>query len=108
MQRDVDATHPEVGELAPVLQGSGLAVIGLPNGWHSSHGGNEWPCTSPHRYATLAAMAHSVQDCLVEVIWLQWPECPVHNRDATTAGDDDQPVWVCDRAGGHPVLPSVA
>lgn len=105
VQRDVDATHPEVGVLAPVLQQGGSAVIGLPGGAYSSHGGNEWPRTSPDRYATLAAMAHSVQDCLVEVLWLQWPTCPEHDRMLSTAGDDDQPVWVCDRAGGHPVAP---
>jgi hypothetical protein len=103
VQRDVDATHPEVGRLQPVLMGSGLAFIGLPDGTYSSHGGPDWACTSPDpdRNATLAAMADSVQDCLVEVLWLQWPACPVHDRMLTTAGDDDQPDWVCARDGGH-------
>lgn len=103
VQRDVDATHPEVGVLQPILQRSGSAIIGLPSGAYSAHGGSEWPCTSPDRNATLAAMAHSVQDCLVEVLWLQWPACPVHDRMLRPGGDEAQPVWVCDHADGHPV-----
>ena len=103
VQRDVDATHPEVGPLVPVLQRSGSAVIALPDGRYSSHSGNEWPCTSPDPYATLAAMAHSVQDCLVEVLWLQWPACPMHDRMLRPSGDDNEPAWVCDQAGGHRV-----
>jgi hypothetical protein len=100
VQRDLDATNPEIGQLAPILQRSGSAVIGLPNGWYSSHLGNEWPCTSPHPHATLAAMANSVQDCLVELLQLQWPTCPLHDWMLRISGDDDEPVWVCDR-GGH-------
>jgi hypothetical protein len=104
VQRDVDATLPEVGLLQPVLLPHGSAVIALPDGAYATPGGNEWPCWTPEdENATLAAMAYSVQDCLLDVLWLQWPACPEHDRILHAAGDEDQPVWECDRGGGHPV-----
>jgi hypothetical protein len=75
----------------------------LPDGAHATPGGKDWPCWAPDDYATLGAMASSVQNCLLDVLWLQWPTCPEHDRMLTAGGDDDQPVWVCDRGGGHPV-----
>lgn len=103
VQRDVDAIHPDIGVLQLKLLPHGSAVVALPNGDHSGQGTDEIACWAADEHPALADVAHSAQDCLLDVLDLPWPLCPEHGRMLTTRRDDDRPVWVCDREGGHPL-----
>lgn len=53
----------------------------------------------------LWAVADSVQEVIMELVWFVWPVCATHDLGTHAGWEDGLPVWWCADDGGHTVAP---
>lgn len=52
----------------------------------------------------VANVAECMQDLMMEVLWIVWPECPAHNFGLHVDFEAPRAVWRC-KGGSHVVAP---
>ncbi|MGI5271283.1 hypothetical protein ACQEUU_19155 [Nonomuraea sp. CA-218870] len=74
--------------------------------WLALEDGRYWSGGAylPRGADDVATVAECMQDLLMEVLWIVWPECPKHGFGLHVKVDARQPVWLCEGAA-HVVAP---
>ncbi|SDF98276.1 hypothetical protein SAMN05421505_1013 [Sinosporangium album] len=92
--RDLDPDVRAKHEFCIVRAGPrGDMFVGLEDGRFWSGG---TPLSAGNEVEALSSVAEGLQDCLMEVLWIVWPECPQHRFGLHVAVHNSKDaVWEC-------------
>ncbi|MEV0199888.1 hypothetical protein [Nonomuraea sp. NPDC050691] len=108
-----EALATVVGDLDPELRsryafqvilvpGGGGPYVGLSDGKYWSGGTALW---GGDEGSALLSVAEGLQECLMEVCRVVWPECPRHRFGLHARGSREGVVWACEGPRPHVVAP---
>ncbi|MER5619744.1 hypothetical protein ABT061_01730 [Streptosporangium sp. NPDC002544] len=81
----------------------GTKFVGLGDGRYWGGGTNLW---AADKSEAVLVVAEGLQECLMEVLWVLWPECPEHPFGLHLRADaEGRAVWLCKSEGAHIVAP---
>ncbi|MEU8245558.1 hypothetical protein [Nonomuraea sp. NPDC048916] len=79
---------------------SGYLYVGLKDGRYWSGGSMLYESTD---FDAIGSVAECLQDCVMEVLWIVWPECPSHGFGLHVRQRSGEAVWSCEGAASHVV-----
>ncbi|OAA27184.1 hypothetical protein UG55_100967 [Frankia sp. EI5c] len=124
VQRDIDATLPQLGRLQlrwissdmddPDIEGDEPYVLVYvavgTSGSYCGAGNSAYAGRSDDQEAdsatfedAVSSVAQCTQELVMELYLQTWPDCPQHNRPFDLSFSEDWPIWHCPRDGGHDV-----
>ncbi|WP_131831286.1 MULTISPECIES: hypothetical protein [unclassified Frankia] len=125
IQRDIDATFPQLGRLQlrwissdmddPYIEGDEPYVLvyvalstsgsycGAGSSVYAGRSDDEEETTPATFEDMVSSVAACTQELAIELYLRTWPDCPQHNWPFDVSFPEDWPVWHCPRNGGHDV-----